>query len=161
MKKLFYAGALLLLCGPALAAHTLYVQSIQAKLHSEPSSQSPQIATLDRGEAVAVVEKRERWIKVSHGQQTGWISSLVLAGHPPANKITVLDAPPGDDENKPAARLRASSNNTAAATRGLRDGSRARLSSEGQEDYGAVEQMESKPISDAEAVEFLRQGQQP
>jgi uncharacterized protein YgiM (DUF1202 family) len=157
-KKLLLATCLLLLCGPA-AAQTLYVQSLKAKLHAEPSSQSPQIAILDKGEAVELVEKNERWIKVTHGQQTGWISSLVLAGQPPAKKITVLDAPANEDEAKPGARLRASSNNTAAATRGLRDETRARMSEEDQADYHALETVKSQAASEQEAAEFLKLGQ--
>lgn len=158
MKKLLLAAGLLFLCGP-VTAQTLYVQSLKAKLHAEPSSQSALLTTVAKGAAVEVVEKGERWIKVTYAQQTGWISSLVLAGHPPTKKITVMDAPAEDDAAKPAARLRASSNNTAAATRGLRGDTRARMSEEGDADYSALDTMKSQAVSDQEAADFLDQGQ--
>jgi uncharacterized protein YgiM (DUF1202 family) len=155
--KLLLAAALLLLCGPS-AAQTLYVQSLKAKLHTEPSSQSPQLAELPKGAAVETVEKTDRWVKVTHGAQTGWISSLVLAAQPPAKKISVMDAPVEEDAAKPGARLRASSNNTAAATRGLRGETRARMSEEGQADYSALETVKSQAASEQEAADFLSQG---
>jgi uncharacterized protein YgiM (DUF1202 family) len=158
MKKLIYVTLLCITGSPALAAQTFYVQSVKAKLQARPAYQSPLVATLARGDAVQVLEKDKRWYKVTYQQQTGWISRLVLGATPPGDKITVLDAAGGNAKMESNARRRASSSNTAAATRGLRGDSRSRMSDEGHADYSALETMKSQAVTEQEALEFLQEG---
>jgi hypothetical protein len=157
MKKLLYVTLLCIACSPVLAAQTFYVQSVKAKLQARPEYQSPLVATLARGDAVQVVQKNKRWYKVTYQQQTGWMPRLVLGTTPPGDKITVLDAA-GGAKMESNARRRASSNNTAAATRGLRGDSRSRMSDEGHADYSALETVKSQGVSEQEALEFVQEG---
>lgn len=153
--------ALLLATGTALAAgnSTMYVQSKKAKLHQAPNFKSTVVAQLPQGAKVTVLKQDKRWYQVSAGENSGWVSSLVLAKHPPAKKITVLDgADANSDEQQQKARRRASSNNSAAATRGLRDTNRARMSQEDQPDYEALEKMKSQSVSEEAAAEFIDKG---
>src|SRR5512139_3059080 len=83
--------ALAMLPLAAFGADTLYVQSTKAKLMEQPSFSAKTVKELGKGDKVTVQQKGERWILVTHGNTSGWISSLLLSPQKPVSKITVLD----------------------------------------------------------------------
>jgi uncharacterized protein YgiM (DUF1202 family) len=134
------------------AAETMYVQSNQAKLMSEPAFKAKQLAILQRADKVEVLKKTKRWYRIRHQGETGWVSKLLLSPQPPLNQASVLK---GDNSALQAqARRRASSTASAAATRGLRQAS-PQNTEPGQADFQAVDAMESVEVSPEEAKAFL------
>ena len=151
MKTLLFFLSLLLPCS-LLAGETMYVQSNQAKLMTEPAFKAKQLLLLQRADKVEVLEKAKRWYRVRHQGETGWVSKLLLAPQPPLNKASVLK---GDNTTLQAqARRRASSTSSAAATRGLRQANQQNTES-GKADFHAVDAMESVEVSPDEAKAFL------
>ena len=137
------------------AAEFMFVQSVQAKVMSKPAFKSKQISTLTQSERVEIIEKSKRWYKVRHQNLTGWVSKLLLADQPPLQKSSVLSGSnPTLQEN---ARRRASSNTTAAATRGLREGDQSQENNANKVDYQSVDAMESAVVSPEEAKSFLNE----
>jgi uncharacterized protein YgiM (DUF1202 family) len=152
---------LAMVAGQTLAAETgtMYVQSKKAKLHEAPSFKATIVTTLPQGTEVKVLQKDKRWYRVTGQNKSGWVSSLVLANHPPGKKITVLDSQDANtDEQQQKARRRASSNNSAAATRGLRDSGRTRMSQEDQPDYETLDTVKSQTVTEEAAAKFLKEG---
>lgn len=134
------------------AAETMYVQSSQAKLMSEPAFKAKQLAILQRADKVEVLQITKRWYRVRHQEETGWVSKLLLSPQPPLNQASVFK---GDNSAlQTQARRRASSTASAAATRGLRQTNQQNTES-GQADFQAVDAMESVEVSPAEAKAFL------
>ena len=155
MKILFCMLTLWFTAATALAADTVYVQSTKAKIFSSPSFQAPLVVTVNKGEALTLLETNAQWVKISYQKHTGWISSLLIDRKPPQDKITVIKgqdggAPPDD------ARRRASSSASAAAARGLRQDERARASDQGQTNYPAVEKMESTQVNEKDVETFMQ-----
>jgi uncharacterized protein YgiM (DUF1202 family) len=151
MKRLiFFVG--LLLPFSLIAGETMYIQSNQAKLMSDPAFQAKQLLLLQRADKVEVLKKTKRWYQVRHQGETGWVSKLLLAPQPPLNKASVLK---GNNTTLQAqARRRASSTTSAAATRGLRQANQPDTE-DGKADFQAVDTMESVEVSPEEAKAFL------
>lgn len=157
LKGLGIIGILLLLVIlPEIthAGETLYVQSVKAKLLSEPSFQAEPVDVISKGSQVEVVESQGRWIRVHYQDESGWINKLLVSSKPPLNKVTLLDEQPISQE----ARRRASSVATSAAARGLTAEDRARLNMKDEFDYAALSQMESMKVEESEVWEFLNEG---
>ncbi|HXV24322.1 MAG TPA: SH3 domain-containing protein [Alphaproteobacteria bacterium] len=73
---------------PALKALSLRVSAEFVNLRSQPSSDAPVMARLQRGTEVVASERRRNWVRVSaaDGVADGWIHSSLLEGPlPPAN----------------------------------------------------------------------------
>lgn len=141
--------------GAVYGSTIMYIQSVKAKLLSEPSFQSKLIKKLEHGNQVNVVQQTGRWTKVKHEESEGWISSLLLSKTPPIKKNSLLLKKDPAMQNK--ARRRASSSAVAAATRGLRGENRARVSDENHADYQALEKVESIKVKDSDAWDFHKQ----
>jgi len=146
----------MLLSQAAMADNTLYVQSAKAKLLASPSFASKLLHNMERGVALHVVETSERWVKVKHNDQLGWVSKLLLSPSPPTKKNSILFKPKNDVTQK--ARRRASSTATAAATRGFRSERHSRANDLENGDYDALEKVESITIEEAEAWKFHQEG---
>ena len=155
MKILICALTLLCTAATAFATDTVYVQSSKAKIFSNPSFQAQLIVTVNKGDALTLLETSNQWVKISYQQHTGWISSLLVDRKPPQDKITVIKSQ--DSGAQPDdARRRASSSASAAAARGLRQDERARASDQGQTNYPAVEKMESTQVNEKDVETFMQ-----
>lgn len=132
----------------------LYVQSIKAPVLEEPIFGAKEIAKARRGEALQLIEKKDRWFRIRYKDLTGWVSALFVDTKPPAKRISVLEG--SEKELKGGARRRASAFVTAAAARGLME-ERARLSDRYRIDPEGVKWVESIVITDEEALRFLEE----
>ena len=134
------------------AEQILYVQSAKAKLMTLPNFNSETVLVLEKGASVTLIQEQSRWLQVNFQSSSGWIPKLLLANHPPIEKVSVLKGKQAELEK--SARRRASTNVTAAATRGLRSDDRARISDQGKPDYTELEKMENLAIPKEEVMEF-------
>jgi len=144
----------------AYAADTLYVQSKKAKLMESPGFSSGVTTVLKRGDKLGVIEKSGAWYRVSARSGKGWINRLVVAEHPPMEKVAVLS----DDAERleKMARRRASAITSAAASRGLSEADRKRLSDKIGADYASLKKLEtlSRRITEEEVEAFMKEGEQ-
>jgi len=146
----------MLLINTAWADNTLYVQSAKAKLLESPSFKSKLLHNIKKGTKLQIVETAERWVKVKHNDQLGWISKLLLSPTPPIQKDSVLYHQKNNVNQK--ARRRASSTATAAATRGFRSEQHSRSSDLEHGDYNALEKVEAIKIEETEIRDFHQKG---
>lgn len=135
-------------------ADPLYVQSLKAKIMSEPNFKSAEVASASRGDLLDAKETKDGWYRVTAGAKTGWVNRLCVAPTPPMERVTAIAADAADISEK--SRKRASAITSAAAARGLSDAERKRMSEEGQADYRALMKLEqaSREISDREVETF-------
>lgn len=136
-------------------ADTGYVQAAKAKILASPSINAEVITTVPKGGIVEIIQTKGRWLNIKVGQLEGWVSKLLIKDKPPKRKITVFETEDTSLEEK--ARRRASTVNSAAATRGLRSEDRARQSDTSIADFSALRQLERERVSEEEALEFLEQ----
>jgi hypothetical protein len=130
-----------------------YVQSVKAKVMSGPSFKSPVIAEVAKGFKLVASGREGSWVKVRIFDKDGFVSSLLVATHPPFEKTGVIK---GDDADiKQGVRRRASSYTSAAAARGLTQDDRRRLSKEEKVDYESLEKIEAFTLSDDEITRFM------
>ncbi len=130
-----------------------YVQSLKAKVMSGTSFKSPILGEVDKGFKFISTGKQGSWIKVRFKDRDGYVSSLVLATHPPLPKAGVIKAE--DADIKKGVRRRASSYTSAAAARGLAQDDRKRLGKEERADYDALDKIESFKLSPEEIARFM------
>jgi len=155
MKKILNIGLLYLLAVTTAYAETMYIQSKQAKLLSEPNFKSQSITTLEKAVAVEVISKKGRWSEIKFAGEQGWVSSFILAPKPPLNKVTILKGE-NIDLSK-SARKRASAVTTAGAARGLAADERMRNSELQKTDYQALEKVEEMSVTDREIKQFMEE----
>lgn len=142
-----------------LMAETIYyVQSANAKILSAPLFKSDVIAEVRRGIKLNGVGKEGSWIKVNLDGKSGYVPSLLLANHPPLQRVDVVSAE--GPEIKEGVRRRTSSFSSAAAARGLTKEGRQRADVEEGVDNLAVRKMEALNIGDDEVMRFAS-GEQP
>lgn len=161
MKKLLTSllvALLLPLTVTTALAETMYIQSKQAKLLSEPNFKSPSIIQLEKSTPVEVIMKKGRWTEVEFKGKRGWLSSFLLSTNPPINKVNILK---GDNADlSKSARKRASSVTTAGAARGLSADERMRNSDLQQTDYTALEKIEEMAPSEEQIDKFIDSGKE-
>ena len=156
MKNILLLIALALTSMTATAEQIVYVQSAKAKILNAPNFNATVIANVSKGTELLVIQRDNRWLKVKHANDSGWISKLLVNDMPPHNKVSVLE---GNQESlQQHARRRASANQSAAATRGLRDGDRQRLETSGQGNFHALEKIEAMQIDQNEVWQFHDEG---
>jgi len=78
---------------PARTVGTAVVQVDRLNLRSKPSLKARTLAVLDRGTRLAVVDSRDKWLKVKYKRRTGYLRNSpryvkILASKPPAPKTT-------------------------------------------------------------------------
>jgi hypothetical protein len=140
-----------------LYAQTVYyVQSVKAKVMSGPSFKSGVIAEVSKGDKLTSSGREGSWIKVRFSNKDGYVSSLLVAAHPPFEKVGVIKGE--DAEIKQGVRRRASSYTSAAAARGLAQDDRRRVSADEKADYASVDKMESFSLSSDEISRFREGG---
>lgn len=133
----------------------VYVQSRTAKILKDPSFKAEKVATVKRGDKLALLERHARWHKVSYDGKVGWISFMVVGRRPPMNRLSIRDSRRGDIRQY--ARRRASVVTATAAVRGLAEDDRRRLGNRGAVDFDALEKVEALEISDSELATFIDQ----
>ncbi len=141
----------------AFAEDTLYVQSMKAKVYSEPSFSSQVFLELTKGYKVVAYEKEGNWVKVLIGGKNGYISSFLLGKTPPFDKVEFSKEGSLAQPENP--RSRVSQPTTAVAgVRGLSQERRARLGKEEKVNYEALEKIEAIAVSDEELKIFMKEG---
>lgn len=138
-------------------AEILYVQSAKARLMEQPSFTAPVLTEIDKGDAVDVEQRSDRWIRVKHGSVSGWLPSLLLSAQKPVEKISVLDE---ESNVSGTARRRASAVITAGATRGLTADDRRRLDAQEVTNYAALRWIENIAVTEDDIDRFEREGRE-
>jgi uncharacterized protein YgiM (DUF1202 family) len=156
MKKALLSLIAAILFPVALfAADAVYVQSAKARIMKEPNFKSAEAGTAKKGDKLSVLEKGDGWTKISAGPVSGWVNALCLSDSPPLNRTEIINEGTADIASK--SRKRASAVTTAAASRGLTDTERKRLSEMGEMDYKSVMRLEklSSSITEKELDDFV------
>ena len=84
MKSRIVWGLLIsAVCLNVALAETGYIQARQAKILAEPVAKAEIVTSAQKGDAVEIIAREGRWLKVSFGQQQGWVSSLLVGDKPP------------------------------------------------------------------------------
>lgn len=130
-----------------------YVQSAKAKVMSGTSFKSGVVAMVSRGDKLTSSGREGSWLKVNVSGMDGYVSTLLVATHPPFGKMGVIKGE--DSEIKQGVRRRASSYTSAAAARGLAQDDRRRMSSDEKADYVSVDKMEAYSLSSDEINRFM------
>jgi len=160
MKKIisfifFMLFMLFILANTLTATDLLYVQSVKAKILSNPKFDSKLIGCVNRGDSLELIESDNGWHRVSASSFDGWIHRLCVANTPPMQRVTVIkESETTLDQN---ARRRASSTTSAAAARGLTSGDRERLNNKNQPNYNELNKLEkfAEKITKKELDEFM------
>ena len=140
----------------ALAA-TVYVKSAKAKIMKSPRFDAPLVSEVERGQALSLVEKGDRWIKVKHADKEGWVSELLVSEEPPKGRQSVLET--GEDDLAGKARRRASAIATAGASRGLRaEGMKDMGEGDQKGDWAALAKVDSFLVDPDIARKFIADG---
>ena len=145
---------LLLWAGSALAQSTVFVQSRAANITESPNFGATVKAELVRGQQLEVLSTEGAWYRVRWDGHEGWIPKLLVAGHVPMQRATVVT---GEEISvKDSARRRASNMTTAGAARGLAGEDRRRTSQDNAADYEAVLEMESYSLEESDVDSFAK-----
>lgn len=139
-------GLFVILLSPVLvfAGDVVYVQSTKAKIMKEPSFKSAELGTAKKGDKLKLLEKGDGWFRVSAATVEGWVNGLCVSDSPPLNKQGIIN---DDTDIAGSSRRRASAVASAAASRGLTDAERRRLSDLGEMDYKSVMHVEKLSYS--------------
>lgn len=148
-----FMTVLLLVSGMASAQDIYYVQSVRARIMSEPSFKAKIMGEAHRGAKFLSSGREGSWIKVVLNQRSGYVSALLLSKYRPMDRQSLIKGEESDI--KQSVRRRASTYTSAAAARGLAQDDRRRLSTEEKVDYAGLERMESLTISPEEAARFM------
>ena len=142
----------------APAAESVYVQSAKARIMKEPTFKSAEVATAKKGDKLLVLERGDGWTKITSEPATGWVSVLCISSSPPIEKTGLIKEGATDIGSK--SRRRASAVTSAAASRGLTDAERKRLSEAGEVDYKSLMWVEkiASSITEKEIDEFIPSG---
>ena len=147
---------IMLLSSHLYAADILYVQSLKAKIFSQPNFGSKLVGQTLRGAKLRVIEEGDGWYKVSADPCTGWVNRLCVGEAPPMERITVItDDTPDLEKN---ARKRASESTSSAAARGLTPADRKRLSDDHAADYHSLNRLvtSTEKITEKEVENFIK-----
>jgi hypothetical protein len=139
------------------AEETVYVQSFKTTLFATPQFGAAVVVDAKRGDALTLLESRERWSRVRRGNHSGWVPSLAVSRHLPLRPAALLESA-GDTSLPANARRRASGATTAGAARGLTYEDRQRADKAGIANYAAMERMERLSVTEEEALAFVASG---
>ena len=162
--KSIYMYILILLIASASAAYSkvLYVSSYNTAMFSTPGGNA-QIMTLNKGSQLNVLSENDSWVQVSSGAKTGWVKKTSTSTSMPGSKFSILGS--AQNNARIHARVRASSDVTAASARGLTEDNktasgRMRSADSGKDefDYQTLLKIESSHISENELINFLSNG---
>ena len=145
MLKRILGLALLVHLSTAVAAGTAYVHSLKAPLLAAPQFGAKTVATLKRGDKLAVTESRAHWYQVRADGHTGWVAALLVGEQPPVQRRATSPATARRSTTTPGAGPRPS---PPRAARGLADTSRARLNGDQASDYTSLAVVESYKTPD-------------
>ena len=154
---ILFLGAVLTV-GPLSAyAETLYVKQDGTKLQAAGSPKSKILATLNQGTSVTVVEKTDKFYKVSSGGKSGWIFKFKLTDKAPGG-----GAGDGDFLGALGGKQKMAANESSSATsiRGLSPMAEEHARKQGVpvESIQSVKQMETFKVTQEELGQFLSDG---
>ena len=90
MKKTLYLVMVIavfaVISVPAFAQDVVYVQSIKAKIMTQPSFKSTLLGEAAKGSRLLSTGREGSWVKVTINQKEGYVSSLLLSKFPPTGK---------------------------------------------------------------------------
>lgn len=157
MKKvILYVLLFVFVSAAAAAAEDLYVQSVKAKVMSQPTFKATVLAEVAKGHKFTATDKKGSWRKVVHGGKEAYVSSLLLSPNPPMAKVGLIKGE--NTEIKQDVRRRASTYTSAAAARGLAADDRRRMSTEVNADFHALEKIEAFSVNSDELTKFAEGG---
>ncbi|MBI3581815.1 MAG: hypothetical protein HY098_07045 [Nitrospinae bacterium] len=141
----------------AASAESVYVQSAKARVMKEPNFTSAESGIAKRGDKLLVVEKGNGWTKVSSEKNSGWVNVLCISDSPPLDNSGIMK---GAKDISSMSRRRASAVTSAAASRGLTEAERKRLSEGGALDYKSLMWAENVAysVTEKEIDEFIPPG---
>jgi len=145
--------ALMFIASTVFAQSEYYVQSVKAKVMSSSSFKSKVMGEVGKGYKFISSGKVGTWVKVKYNNKDGYVPSILLATHPPLDRVALIKGEEG--EIKQGVRRRASSFTSAAAARGLAADDRRRLSTEEKADYDLLDYMESFKVTTDELNRFM------
>jgi len=140
----------------ASAQEVYYVQSVKAKILSNPSFKASVVGEASRGTRLNAIGKDGSWVKVNYYGKDGYVAAILLSSSPPMAKHTMIKA--GDSDFQQGVRRRASTYTSAAAARGLAADDRRRLSGDDKIDYDGLDRIEKFTVSEAELTKFMEGG---
>ncbi len=161
MKKnnlilLAITALLLITAACVFAEESFYVQPFRAKIYAKSSIASEVLGLVDSGYQFVSTGKEGGWVMLAYKGKQGFISAAQTAKTPPLGKSTVQGA---DSAPKLGARARTSSSSAVVAgMKGLTYEDRARVSKGEQNDYDALEKVETLKISSDELKSFQLEG---
>src|SRR6185436_20476136 len=65
----------------------------EARLRARPGERAPTLTKLNEGQTVRVVGRQGRWVKVSVGGRTGWITRTQIEGGGGDTQVAARDVP--------------------------------------------------------------------
>lgn len=159
MKKLIISLLFLITAfGFTLLAKTAQVRSSNAFIFERPDFQAKKIIKLSQGEKVEELNKSGNWTKIRTAKHEGWILRLYLTGTLFSKKISSANAL-NSFKKKSKRRLRTRVARAVVGVKGLRKSKMDKLKAE-QNDYDALEIMESFATNELEASRFVLEYQE-
>jgi hypothetical protein len=147
----------MILCSAlAYAENVMYVQSMKAKVMSQPSFKAKIIGEAGKGTQMTALGRSGNWVKVKYASTEGYVAALLLSAQPPLQKLGLIKADEGEISH--GVRRRASTYTSAAAARGLVQDDRRRVSRDEKSDMGAVLKLEAITIRENEVLKFMEGG---
>lgn len=131
----------------------MYVQATKASLKDAPRMNAGNLALLNRGDELTIVESKGLWLRAKGREKEGWISKLFLSTHKPIGEAELMKDIPQSLEK--ASRRRSSSYAVSAAARGLMTTERGRHGRElYQSDYESLDKLEQVRLTPAQLEGF-------
>ena len=134
-----------------------WVQSVQAEVKAGPKFDAKPLKMLKRGDEVLVISRKDSWMEVKIGAESGWLSKLFLTDHKPIGAAELNDTLQVSAEK--TTRKRSSSYATSASTRGLREDSNSRRFKESAPpNYKSLQKIETFQINPKTLALFKKAG---
>jgi len=157
LKTVCISALIMGLCAVPALAETMYVKSAKTKMTAEASARSKSLGYLSAGQAVNVVAKEGKFIKVSVGGKTGYIFKFKLTSSAPSGGGGGggLDALTGNQK------MAAAESSSGSSIRGLSPISENYAKGHGisADHVASVKQMESLSFSSSQVEAFQEQGE--
>lgn len=159
-RSIVAALALLLVATAALAEEKRWVSSEGTTLKSEASAASENVADVQVGAEVTVVESGGRWLKVRTGAgKEGWVYAGRISDTPPAGEVSGSDGGIFGDSMKKS-QINTAKADSARSIRGLSPGAAQYAKDRGTPEMykKALDVVLARKVSPRELKAFLKEG---
>lgn len=159
-RSIVAALALLLVATAALAEEKRWVSSEGTTLKSEASATSENVADVQVGAEVTVVESGGRWLKVRTGAgKEGWVYAGRISDTPPAGEVSGSDGGIFGDSMKKS-QINTAKADSARSIRGLSPGAAQYAKDRGTPEMykKALDVVLARKVSPRELKAFLKEG---